>query len=174
MMRYVAALGRGRQKGRVRPARTPSACALGQQVGAAMVEMAIVMLLFLLLLMGVVDFGRGVAAFNTISNAAREGAREGTYYDTSYEWEVKKAVRDYATLLPDLTDDDIDVSPAPNGPGGTWTLTTPVTVTVTYYFEAATPLIEQFLPACTSPFSAKCLSGERRLKLQASAQTVVQ
>jgi Flp pilus assembly protein TadG len=43
--------------------------------GQSLVEMALVTPLFLLLILGVVDFGRAIYAYNAISNAAREGGR---------------------------------------------------------------------------------------------------
>jgi Flp pilus assembly protein TadG len=43
--------------------------------GQTLVEFALVIPLFVLLLFGIVDFGRAVLAYNSISNAAREGAR---------------------------------------------------------------------------------------------------
>ena len=43
--------------------------------GQALVEFALVIPLFLLLLVSIFDLGRAVFAWNTLSNAAREGAR---------------------------------------------------------------------------------------------------
>ena len=43
--------------------------------GQSMVEFALILPLFVLLLVGVFDFGRAVYAYNTINNAAREGGR---------------------------------------------------------------------------------------------------
>ena len=43
--------------------------------GQALVEFALIVPLFVLLLFGIVDFGRAVLASNSIANAAREGAR---------------------------------------------------------------------------------------------------
>jgi len=43
--------------------------------GQSLVEFALVLPLFLVLIMGVVDLGLGVFAYNSITNAAREGAR---------------------------------------------------------------------------------------------------
>jgi Flp pilus assembly protein TadG len=44
--------------------------------GAAMVEMAIVLPLFLLLVWGVIDFGRLLFTANSMATAVREGARQ--------------------------------------------------------------------------------------------------
>ena len=43
--------------------------------GQALVEFALVIPLFLLLLVAIFDLGRAVFAYNTLTNAAREGAR---------------------------------------------------------------------------------------------------
>ena len=45
--------------------------------GQALVEFALVVPVFILLLVGLFDLGRAVYTFNTISNAAREGVRLG-------------------------------------------------------------------------------------------------
>lgn len=50
--------------------------------GQGLVEFALVLPLILLLLMGGVDFGRGIFAFNEVSNAAREGGRTGIVNQT--------------------------------------------------------------------------------------------
>jgi len=43
--------------------------------GQALVEFALVIPIFLLILIAIFDLGRGVFAYNSITNAAREGAR---------------------------------------------------------------------------------------------------
>lgn len=43
--------------------------------GQALVEFALIFPILILVLFGLVDLGRGVYAFSTVSNAAREGAR---------------------------------------------------------------------------------------------------
>ena len=53
---------------RIRNRRKPSR-------GQTLVEFALIVPLFVLLLFGIVDFGRAVLASNSIANAAREGAR---------------------------------------------------------------------------------------------------
>ena len=45
--------------------------------GQTLVEFALILPIFILLLMGLFDMGRAVYAFNTISNAAREAVRVG-------------------------------------------------------------------------------------------------
>ena len=43
--------------------------------GQAIVEFALIVSIFILVLMGIFDFGRAIFAFNTINQSAREGAR---------------------------------------------------------------------------------------------------
>ena len=43
--------------------------------GQSLVEFALILPIFVLMLVGIFDFGRAIYAFNTISQAAREGAR---------------------------------------------------------------------------------------------------
>jgi Flp pilus assembly protein TadG len=58
------ARGRGQASGQRRPQR-----------GQALVEFAFVIPIFLVLFMGVVDLGTAVFSYNSLTNAAREGAR---------------------------------------------------------------------------------------------------
>lgn len=46
-----------------------------RQEGQSLVEMALVLPILLLILMGIFDMGRAIFAFNAVSNAAREAAR---------------------------------------------------------------------------------------------------
>ena len=43
--------------------------------GQTLVEMALILPIFLLILMGIIDFGRAVYAYNTVANAARQAVR---------------------------------------------------------------------------------------------------
>jgi Flp pilus assembly protein TadG len=49
----------------------------GGRRGQGLVEFALVFPILMLMLLGLVDLGRAVFAYNTITNAAREGARLG-------------------------------------------------------------------------------------------------
>jgi hypothetical protein len=50
--------------------------------GQSMVEFAVLAPIFFLLLLGTIDLGRAVYIYNTISDAAREGARAAIPFDT--------------------------------------------------------------------------------------------
>jgi Flp pilus assembly protein TadG len=47
------------------------------EAGQELVEFALILPLLLLLFLGIIEFGRAMLAYNTIANAAREGARYG-------------------------------------------------------------------------------------------------
>ena len=89
--------------------------------GAAMVEMALVLPVFLMLVMGIIEFGRGMMVSNLVTNAAREGARMAVL-DGSTNAEVQTAVRTFlqGAISSSLTTSDIGititVTPAPGNP----------------------------------------------------------
>jgi Flp pilus assembly protein TadG len=47
------------------------------EAGQELVEFALILPLLLLLFLGIIEFGRAILTYNTIANAAREGARHG-------------------------------------------------------------------------------------------------
>jgi TadE-like protein len=49
--------------------------------GQSMVEFAVLAPIFFLLLLGTIDLGRGIYIYNSLSDAAREGARAAIPYD---------------------------------------------------------------------------------------------
>lgn len=55
---------------------------LGRDSGQSMVEFAVLAPIFFLLLLGTIDLGRAVYIYNSISDAAREGARAAIPFDT--------------------------------------------------------------------------------------------
>ncbi len=99
-----------------------------------MVEFALVLPLFLLLVMIIVDFSRGIWYYNAISNAAREGARSAIIR-TRTDTEIRTLVKEKATGVP-LVDGDITIAPS-----GARTARQPVEIYITYVFTPITPLI---------------------------------
>ena len=89
--------------------------------GAAMVEMALVLPVFLMLIMGIIEFGRAMMVSNLVTNAAREGARMAVL-DGSTNTDVQNAVRTFlqGAISSSLTTGDIGISitvtPAPGNP----------------------------------------------------------
>lgn len=92
--------------------------------GAAAVEFALVVPILLVLVLGIIEFGRAYQVQTTVSAAAREGARSmalGNDADTA-----RQTVKDYFPELA-LTDDQIAISPATcsGGEAATVTITRP-------------------------------------------------
>ncbi|NNC91681.1 MAG: pilus assembly protein [Acidimicrobiia bacterium] len=119
---------------------------LSDDGGAVLVEFALVFGLFVLLVLGMVDFGLGINAKTQITNAGREGARLGTVNLDSTDVEAR--VRDAVTSL-DMANLVVTVACAEKdtaGPcGGTGDLSNgregdTVTVTVDYDYDLVTPL----------------------------------
>src|SRR4029077_16914007 len=103
--------------------RTISRNGRARRRGQSLVEFALVLPIFLLLIMGVIDAGRLVYMNSTLSNAAREGARTGAV-EAGWKGQSggscgaaagKKCPADDAALLADIkaTADDMN---APFGP----------------------------------------------------------
>jgi len=84
--------------------------------GAAMVEMAIVLPIFLLLVWGVIDFGRLLFTANSMATAVREGARQAAVMadPVASQAVVKARVEAAFTSFgsPALTDAEISVDVA--------------------------------------------------------------
>ena len=60
--------------------------------GQSLVEMVVVLPLLLLLLIGVVDFGRAFFTFIAITNASREGARMVSRFPLATDTSVRQVV----------------------------------------------------------------------------------
>jgi Flp pilus assembly protein TadG len=106
--------------------------------GQSLAELALILPLLLLVVMGVFDLGRGVYYYSTIHNAAREGARFGAV-DHCNTTGIKNAVLDKANVL----SDDLIVG----DPVKFYEDSQPVriVVSVEYRFYPVTPLIGDLL-----------------------------
>lgn len=107
--------------------------------GQAIVEMALILPLFLLLILGIVEMGRIGYAYITVNNAARAGARVASVGGTDQE--ITTAVQNAAPSL-DTTDIHIDIQPAQDQriSGDS------VTVDVSYPVQLIMPLLEGVIP----------------------------
>jgi Flp pilus assembly protein TadG len=74
--------------------------------GQALVEFALIIPLFLLLLVGIFDLGRAVFAFNTLTNAAREGARIAIV--NQYEPSIIQRAKDQTAIV-ELNDPSVEI-----------------------------------------------------------------
>lgn len=125
------------------------------EAGAAAVEMALVLPILILLVFGIVEFGMAYNAKNTLTHAAREGARAFAIADPDLApADVEAAVRDTVeeamgglTIANPATDIDID---APCTPGS------PAEVTVSYDVVYDIPLWGTGTWSLSSTGSMRC------------------
>lgn len=109
--------------------------------GQALVEFALIIPLFVLVVMGLFDVGRAVFNYNTVANAAREAARVAVVNQDPVA--IRTAAKEAGTGL-GLTDGDITL-------GACAAQDCPFSVTVTFDYEPTTPLIGQlFNPTLSS------------------------
>lgn len=100
--------------------------------GATAVEFALILPILLLLVLGIIEFGRAYQAQTTLSNAARDGVRVMALQDSAAT--ARSTAKASAQPLP-LTDAMIRVNPSTcssDTPG-----TETATVTITYPFRLA-------------------------------------
>ncbi len=100
--------------------------------GQSLVEFALVLPVFLLVLFAIVDFGMAFHAWITVTNSAREGARVGAV--RASEDDIKQRVYDTAGMF---TQDDllVTVTNAEGDPGQS------VVVKVSYDYSLLNPLV---------------------------------
>jgi len=99
--------------------------------GQSLVEFALVLPIFLLLLFAIVDFGMAFHAWITVTNSAREGARVGAVRASATD--IEQRVRDTAGTL-DQDDLLVTVTNAEGDPGQS------VVVDVSYDYSLISPL----------------------------------
>jgi Flp pilus assembly protein TadG len=108
--------------------------------GQALVEFALVVPIFLILVFGIVDFGLGLKAWISVTNSAREGARLGAL-SAGCDAIKQKAVSTSPGLAPPLTTSDVTVLVSPEDLGNcTGHSGDELTVTVEYDYDYITPL----------------------------------
>jgi len=99
--------------------------------GQSLVEFALVLPIFLLILFAIVDFGMAFHAWITVTNSAREGARVGAVRASAAD--IEQRVRDTAGVL-DQDDLLVTVTNAEGDPGQS------VVVDVSYGYSLISPL----------------------------------
>ena len=119
--------------------------------GQSLVEFALVLPIFLLIVMGIVDLGRGVFAYNSVTNGAREAARLAIVNQDAASVQARgvSQVAIAETATPNIT-----VSyrqPTPNANPASNAVCSPVNVgciaVVTFQttFKPITPILSGFL-----------------------------
>ncbi len=107
------------------------------QRGQAVVEMALVLPILIMLIFGIVEFGRILNTYMIVTNLSREGAREGAVGGT--DTEITNAVQNgtnadqFDTGLMSITIDPPAMSERPRGSA--------VKVTVSYPVDIIAPVI---------------------------------
>ncbi len=85
--------------------------------GAALVEMALVLPVFLMTIFGIIEFGRGMMVGQMVTNAAREGARLGVI-SGSTNADVETKIKTFILESTGIANDDVNVTititPDPN------------------------------------------------------------
>ena len=102
--------------------------------GQSIVEYALGLSISMYLIMGVVDFGRALYAYDVLANTAREGARYGIV-----SARTNSQIIAYAATKAYLS--NLTVTVVDRGTAGDWT--DPVVVQASHTFTPITPLIAQ-------------------------------
>ncbi len=115
--------------------------------GQALVEFSLSIVIFLVLMMAIVDLGRGIYMFNGVSEAAREVARVASVHPgTTFGGpEITAVVNTQKLLIPNLgnpTFSCVDIAGGPGLNGDGWCPTgNQVTVTIAASYTPVTPVM---------------------------------
>ncbi len=135
--------------------------------GQTLVEFALILPIFVLVLFGILDLGRAVYAYSTINNAAREGARLATVDQTEADIQALAAGHAASLGVPVATVGvDFRLATTPDAAnscdtkvGTSAVVGCLVVVTVPYAYSAATPVISQIV-------GTFAMQGETRFRIE--------
>lgn len=112
--------------------------------GQALVEFALILPILLILILGLIDVGRAVGAYNSVSNAARSGARVAIVNQNVSV--ITDTVEDEAVGLPDVdVQPNFNVESDPQCPQ----IGCLVEITVSAPYSPATPFISNLIGEIT-------------------------
>lgn len=111
---------------------------LRSEKGQSLVELALILPILIVILFGIIEFGRVFHSYLVITHAAREGARYGIICKDAGM--IKGKVEEVAVGI-DLEPEDITINPTNNITPGI-----PLTVTVNHEIELLTPVLADILP----------------------------
>lgn len=138
--------------------------------GQSMVEFALVLLPFVIILVGIFDVGRGIYAYNTVNNAAREAARLGIVDQAVADIEAEARAQ-AVSLEASNVDVDVDFFLTSAGPGTACTnvgngnvVYCSVHVTVEYDYAAVTPMIGNVIGPIT-------MTGDSQFQIESNCAT---
>ena len=114
--------------------------------GQALVEFSLSIIIFLVLMMGIVDLGRGIYMFNGVSQAAREIARVASVHPgTTFGGpEITAVVNTQKGLIPNLgnpTFSCVDIAGGPGLNSGKCPTGAQVTVSIVAPYSPVTPVM---------------------------------
>jgi Flp pilus assembly protein TadG len=119
-----------------------------RQRGQALVEFSLAVIIFLILIMAVVDLGRGIYMYNGVSQAAREIARVTSVHPgtdptvkTGWSSEMAGVVDTQQNLIPSLADPTIVCRAIDGVTAATCLSGNYVQVTIAAPYRAVTPLL---------------------------------
>lgn len=129
------------------------------EMGQSLVEFSLILPILLILLFAIVDFGRAFYTWNSLSQAAREGARVAAVQGTSTQIDsaVTAAMGGLTTTSPTLTRTYTNVQAAK---GET------VTITLGYQFEYVTPISPLLNLIGGSGFANPTLTSSSAMRLE--------
>lgn len=99
--------------------------------GQSLVELALVIHVLMITTLGAIEFGRGLHAAMTMTNAARDAARVGGSTAATIDQAKAAAIASAAPLA--ITTDDIEISRT----------ATEIEVTVSYSFTTIVPMVSE-------------------------------
>jgi Flp pilus assembly protein TadG len=117
------------------------------QKGQSIVELALILPIIIIILFGIIEFGRIFYSYIVITNAAREGARLGSVGKSDIE--ITEKIKQTAPLPQSeqkLKITRLEPSEASRSPG------LPLTVEVSYDVDIITPFFSSFIP---NPFTLR-------------------
>lgn len=106
-------------KPRLQPAPRSASCSRDDRRGAALVEMALVLPIFCMVVFGIVEFGRAFMVGQLVTNAAREAVRQGVtgdYTNAQITADVKAFLLQSAKIQGSDATVTITVTPAAGNP----------------------------------------------------------
>jgi Flp pilus assembly protein TadG len=121
--------------------------------GQATVELALVLPVLLLILFGIMEFGRVFSAYLVITNAAREGARQAAIGANNST--IENAVYNASSSLGDLTSLTVSINPHEEASRVTGE---EASVTINYNVDLVIPIISEIAP---DPFPLEARSVMR-------------
>ena len=116
--------------------------------GQSLLEFAIILPVLLMIVAGVLDIGRLYFAYVAVTDAASEGAAYAATHPTN-ETLILARARDASNITADESEIGFQCPTCPTVGSGD-----PVTVTVTYSFTLATPIINAMVPGGVIPLRA--------------------